>query len=302
MAFVKLVKNKAYFMRYQTKFLRRRQGKTDYFARKRLVQQDKDKYNTPKYRLVVRITSTRVVAQVVSATIQGDKVFTQADSNELRGYGVTAGLNNYAAAYATGLLVARRLLNKVGLDASYAGNSTLGKHYDASQDEKDRRPFKVILDVGLKATTTGSKVFATLKGVADGGVYIPHSNSRFPGFDDKKPDGDNAKLRERILGVHVDNYLKKLKGTEKLNVQFKNWIANLAKAGAKSVEELYKKVHESIRKNPVHVKKAVKADPKRDVKKQANNKKLTNKQRKDNIRKKIEIRQKELAKLAKQKK
>ena len=47
MAFVKLVKNKAYFMRFQTKFKRRREGKTDYFARKRLVIQDKDKYNTP---------------------------------------------------------------------------------------------------------------------------------------------------------------------------------------------------------------------------------------------------------------
>jgi large subunit ribosomal protein L5e len=215
MAFVKVVKNKAYFMRYQTKFLRRRQGKTDYFARKRLVQQDKDKYNTPKYRLVVRITSTRVIAQVVYSTIQGDKVFTQSDSNELRRFGVTAGLSNYAAAYATGLLIARRLLKKVGLDTSYAGNNSIEKNYDVSQDEKDRKPFKVILDVGLKSTTTGSKVFSVLKGVADGGVYIPHSNSRFPGFDSAKPEADNTKLRERVYGVHVDKYLKALKGTQK---------------------------------------------------------------------------------------
>ena len=123
MAFVKLVKNKAYFMRYQTKFRRRHQGKTDYFARKRLIIQDKDKYNTPKYRLVVRFTSTRVIAQVVYATIQGDKVFTSADSNELRRFGVTAGLTNYASSYATGLLVARRLLKKVGLDGMYEGNT-----------------------------------------------------------------------------------------------------------------------------------------------------------------------------------
>ena len=34
----------------QVKFRRRREGKTDYFARKRLVIQDKNKYNTPKYR------------------------------------------------------------------------------------------------------------------------------------------------------------------------------------------------------------------------------------------------------------
>jgi hypothetical protein len=50
MPFVKVVKNKAYFKRFQVKFRRRREGKTDYFARKRLVVQDKNKYNTPKYR------------------------------------------------------------------------------------------------------------------------------------------------------------------------------------------------------------------------------------------------------------
>ena len=50
MPFVKIVKNKAYFKRFQVKFRRRREGKTDYFARKRLVVQDKNKYNTPKYR------------------------------------------------------------------------------------------------------------------------------------------------------------------------------------------------------------------------------------------------------------
>ena len=80
MAFIKIVKNKAYFMRLQTKFRRRRDGKTDYYARKRLIVQDKDKYNSPKYRLVARITSGKVIAQVIFATITGDKVFCQADS------------------------------------------------------------------------------------------------------------------------------------------------------------------------------------------------------------------------------
>lgn len=67
-------------MRFQTKFKRRREGKTDYYARKRLVVQDKDKYNSPKYRLVVRITNSKVIAQVIYATITGDKVFCQAES------------------------------------------------------------------------------------------------------------------------------------------------------------------------------------------------------------------------------
>jgi large subunit ribosomal protein L5e len=240
MAFVKIVKNKAYFMRFQTKFKRRIQGKTDYYARKRLIIQDKDKYNTPKYRLVARITSTRVIAQVVYATIQGDHVFAQADSTELRRFGLTAGLSNYASAYATGLLLARRLLKKVQLDTTYTGNTSLGKDYNSCDEDKERRPFKVILDVGLKVTTTGSKVFAVLKGAADGGLYIPHSDKRFPG---KKEGEENKILRGRLLGAHVDAYLKKLKGTEKENVQFKKWLECLKATGAASIEKLYTKIH-----------------------------------------------------------
>jgi large subunit ribosomal protein L5e len=134
MAFVKMVKNKSYFMRFQTKFKRRREGKTDYYARKRLIIQDKDKYNTPKYRLVARITSKRVIAQIVSATIHGDRVFCQADSTELRKWGLTTGLANYPSAYATGLLLSRRLLHKVGLDAMYTENTNKGTSYDVSKN------------------------------------------------------------------------------------------------------------------------------------------------------------------------
>jgi ribosomal protein L18 len=48
----------------QVKFRRRREGKTDYYARKRLVCQDKNKYNTPKYRLIVRSSNTDFCCQV----------------------------------------------------------------------------------------------------------------------------------------------------------------------------------------------------------------------------------------------
>jgi len=40
------------------------EGKTDYYARKRLVVQDRNKYNTPKYRLIVRFTNKDVICQV----------------------------------------------------------------------------------------------------------------------------------------------------------------------------------------------------------------------------------------------
>ena len=300
MAFVKLVKNKAYFMRYQTKFKRRREGKTDFFARKRLILQDKDKYNTPKYRLVARITNTRIIAQVVYATIQGDRVFCAADSQELRRYGLTAGLGNYASAYATGLLLGRRLLTKVDLAKMYEGNKKVEEDYDSGNNQQDRRPFKVILDVGLKATTSGSKVFAVMKGACDAGVHIPHSDSRFPGAN--ADEEAKAKiLRSRILGGHIDAYMKELKGTERESLQFSKWAQCLKASGCASVEKLYEKIHAEIRKNPVHAKKAAKQNPKRDHNKLIN-RKLTNDQRKKNVRMKIEIRQKELAKLAKKNK
>ena len=83
-------------------------GKTDYFARKRLCVQDKNKYNTPKYRLVVRITNKDIIAQVAYARLRGDVIVSAAYSHELPRYGVPVGLTNYAAHYCTGLLLARR--------------------------------------------------------------------------------------------------------------------------------------------------------------------------------------------------
>jgi large subunit ribosomal protein L5e len=267
MAFVKLVKNKAYFMRYQTKFKRRREGKTDYYARKRLVLQDKDKYNTPKYRLVGRITSTRVIAQVVSATVNGDRIFAQADSRELKRFGLTSGLSNYSAAYATGLLLARRLLKKVGLDATFAGIAKAdGSEYKIDEITSERRPFRAILDVGLRATTNGSKIFAVLKGATDGGLAVPHSTKKYPGT---KSEGDSitedAKVhRERIVGAHIDRYMNSIKKDKvRFDLQFSRWTKTLAEAKIDSVEKLFLKIHEEIRKNPDFVKKAAKQSPKR---------------------------------------
>jgi len=66
------------------------------------------------------------------------------------------------------------------------------------------------LDVGLTYTTVGNKVFGAMKGAVDGGLNIPHNHKRFPGFSknaDKEESYDSAVHRERIFGVHVDNYM-----------------------------------------------------------------------------------------------
>ena len=50
-----------------------------------------------------------------------DRVICSASSQELPRYGIKIGLKNYPACYATGLLLARRLLKQFGLDETYEG-------------------------------------------------------------------------------------------------------------------------------------------------------------------------------------
>ncbi|VDN44706.1 unnamed protein product, partial [Gongylonema pulchrum] len=84
------------------------------------------------------------------------------------------GLTNYASAYATGLLLARRHLTKVGLAETYKGvEEVTGEDYNVA-DVGTCSPFRAVLDVGLARTVTGAKVFAVMKGAADGGIDIPH--------------------------------------------------------------------------------------------------------------------------------
>lgn len=52
-----------------------------------------------------------IILQVVFAKITGDEVLCSAYSHELPRYGIKLGLTNYAAAYATGLLLARRVID-----------------------------------------------------------------------------------------------------------------------------------------------------------------------------------------------
>lgn len=260
MPFVKVQKSKSYFSRFQVKFRRRREGKTDYRQRKRLCAQDKNKYQSPKYRLVVRFTNTKVICQIAYATVDGDRVMCQAESTELARYGLKVGLKNYAAAYCTGLLVARRLLQKVGLDDVYEGNTEVDgnvvtteyqkKTYYVDEVDDDKRPFRALLDVGTRATTTGCRIFGAMKGAADGGLDIPHSNKRFPGYDRATKEYDADMHRERIFGGHVNEYMEYLEeeDNQKYQEHFSAYIANDVEADG--LEELLESVHEKIREDP----------------------------------------------------
>ena len=136
--------------------------------------------------------------------MQGDIVFASAYSSELPKYGIKHGLENWAAAYATGLLVARRALTKIGLAEKYEGvKEPDGNHTMTEEIEDAGRPFKVFLDVGLRKTSTGSRVFGAMKGASDGGLYIPHSENRFPGYDSESKALDADTLKKYIYGGHV---------------------------------------------------------------------------------------------------
>merc|ERR1711988_2065730 len=267
MGFIKVVKNKAYFKRFQVKYKRRREGKTDYYARKRLVTQDKAKYATPKYRFVVRFTRKDIICQVISSKIKGDVTHWAAYAHELPRYGLKVGLTNYSAAYCVGLLCARRLLKKYNLDEVFVGTEEVTAEYEGCEvegDDEDRSAFKALLDVGLKPTTLGSKIFAALKGAFDGGLEIPHNEKKFYGYDAEEKAYDAEEHKERILGGHVKTYMESLQEEEpeEYEAKFSQFVKE--DISADDLEDMYLEAHKKIRESPELVKSDSKAPAKAD--------------------------------------
>jgi len=301
MPFVKVVKNKAYFKRYQVQYKRRRECKTDYRARRQMILQDKTKFNAPKYRLVVRVSNRDICAQIVHAKVGGDDVLMAAYSHELPLFGVKHGLTNYAAAYATGLLLARRTLKKLKIDDKFAGVKDATGEFKASRTKKDdgddesKLPFKAILDVGLARTTTGSRIFGVLKGAVDGGIAVPHKETRFPGFNKEKGTLDAKVHRDHIFGAHVAAWYKQVKADgdsnpDEKDCQFSKYIAE--KLTPESIEKLFKAAHAEIRKDPM---RKSKKEKKAGAKSKAyNTARQTRRSKRQVIKRKVEALRKKL--------
>ena len=151
--------------RYRVPFRRRREGKTNYRSRRALIL-------SKLHRLAVRGTLKHTTAQIIKAKTTGDKVIASAHSRELKKtYGWQGGCGNTPAAYLTGLLCGyRATAHKVK---------------------------KAVLDIGLHSPSRGARVFATLKGVLDAGITVPHK-------EDVLPD------ETRIRGQHIANYANQL--------------------------------------------------------------------------------------------
>lgn len=258
MAFMKVLKTPAFFKRYQVPKRRRKQGKTDYGARRVMIHQDKNKYNAKKHRLVVRISNTKIVCQIVYATIVGDRCVCAANSTELKNYGIPCGHKNYAAAYATGLLIARRMLKKLGMDGDFKGQENVDGeefHVEEEDAETERRPFKCILDVGIRNTSVGVRLWGALKGAADGGLHVPHKIKNFPGYEpaaDKggEPSYEAEAHKNKIFGVHVSEYMSSM--AEEDDTKYKAHFAKYIAAGinADAVEDMYTAAHKKIRADP----------------------------------------------------
>jgi len=167
----------AHGSKYKVAFRRRREGKTDYSARLKLVDLDKN-------RLVVRISNANVIVQIIIIGKDGDETIVSAHTKELQKLGWLGGSKNTSAAYLTGYL---------------CGKKALAKDINAA-----------VLDIGLKPSVKGSKVFAALKGAVDAGLEVPHGDSIIPD-------------ENRISGEHIAEYAKLL-NEEDLKKRFSQYL------------------------------------------------------------------------------
>jgi len=156
---------------YRVQLRRRREGKTDYQARKALVISGKP-------RLVTRTSLKNITVQITTAKPHGDEVLAAANSRELaKTYGWKAPTGNISSAYLTGLLC--------GLKAKAAGVK------------------EAILDIGLLAPTKGAKIFAALSGVLDAGVNVPHSEEKIV---KERMKGEHIAKYAKSLGAGSEEY------------------------------------------------------------------------------------------------
>ena len=141
---------------------RRRLGKTDYHRRMRLLRS-----GAP--RAVVRVSNTQVTCQLISYNPEGDSTIESVNGKSL--------VESYSWPADS---------SKKSVPACYLAGYALGKKAIASGNSS------AVLDIGLAASSSGSRVFAALRGMIDAGLEVPHGESVLPSED-------------RVKGEHIDN-------------------------------------------------------------------------------------------------
>ena len=174
-------------------YRRKREGKTNYTKRLKLLL-------SKKPRLVVRLTNTQVIAQLIEFSIKGDKVLVGVNSSSLKELGWNYSFKNRPAAYLTGLLLGKKAIGK-GLEGA-------------------------ILDTGFKLLLKKGRLTAFFKGVIDSGLSVPYGSEEI--FPDEetiagKPIQDYAvkvKENKEIYDKLFSKYLKENANPEKITEEF----------------------------------------------------------------------------------
>src|SRR3989344_503020 len=135
---------------FTTSFRRKRQGRTYYKTRFKILTSD-------KYRFVVRKSLRGIQASIVEYDTKGDKVLLTVNTKELDKLGWKGDTGNLPSAYLIGLI---------------AGKKSIGKGI------KD-----AILDIGPNNSVKGSRLYAALAGALDSGLKIPFDPKILPPKD-----------------------------------------------------------------------------------------------------------------------
>lgn len=156
---------------------RRRENKTDYLRRLKLLKSEKP-------RIVFRKTNKYLIAQYVESHEAQDKIIFGSDSRELLKNGWNANakgsLKNITAAYLFGFMFGKKI-----------------------QSKKLETP---IVDFGMIQTLHKTKVYAFLKGLIDSGLEISCKEEAFP--DDARIKGEH--LKNKVDFEKIKSGLEKL--------------------------------------------------------------------------------------------
>lgn len=179
---------------FNVPFRRKRQGKTNYKKRLKLLLANKP-------RLVIRKSLNYITAQIIEAHKEGDRVMVSAYSKELEKLGWNYNKKNISAAYLTGLLIGKKA--------------------------KEKNIKQAILDTGFYPSIKGSKIFSCLKGAMDSGLEVPFSEKIIP--SEERIKGKHVKKYAELLKENKEkynkqfsDYIKKTIDPEKISIIFED--------------------------------------------------------------------------------
>ncbi|MBS3781724.1 MAG: 50S ribosomal protein L18 [Candidatus Thermoplasmatota archaeon] len=154
--------------RYRMPLKRRKEGKTDYRQRLKLLKSGKP-------RAVVRYSNKHIRVQFIRYHRDGDRIEASASSEHLEDMGWKGHGSNLPSAYLVGYLAGKRASEK-GIE-------------------------EAVLDIGLNHPEKGGKLFSALNGIIDAGVSVPHDPEVLPEDERIKGKHIDDDMNERFEEV-----------------------------------------------------------------------------------------------------